>query len=187
MRWLKPGVFVGALVPLAVIAVSVAINQLGLLALALLTASLSCTPVKLATGWNWPLRLRRMLGLLAFFYASLHYCTYLFVDQGFDLAAILKDVLERQFIFAGFAAFVLMVPLAVTSTQKMVRRLGFQKWQKLHRLAYAAGPLAAFHFFMRVKADLREPLIYAGLIGLGLLLRLAKRPKVTAPLPAAGS
>jgi len=181
--WLKPGVFAGALVPLAVIVwraasgslgadpIAVALNQLGLVALIFLVASLACTPLKTLFGWTWPVRIRRELGLFAFFYAVLHVTTYSGIDQRLNLRAILQDVLKRKFIFVGFAAFVLLVPLAVTSTQDSVKRLGFARWKRIHRLAYVAGCLAAIHFIWRVKADLREPLLYAGVLTALLLVR----------------
>lgn len=183
LPWLKPGVFVGSLVPLATIAaraftgglgadpVAEALNQLGLVALIFLVASLACTPLKTLLGWTWPIRIRRELGLFAFFYAALHVTTYSGIDQSLNLRAIFADVVKRKFIFVGFAAFVLLIPLAVTSTQDSVRRLGFVRWKRIHRLAYVAGCLAAVHFIWRVKADLLEPLLYAGMLALLLLVR----------------
>lgn len=105
-----------------------------------------------------------MLGLLAFFYASLHFTLYAVIDQGLDLRAILEDVSERPFITVGFAALLLLIPLAITSTTKMRRRFGPLRWQRLHKLVYVIGLLAALHFFLRVKRDLDEPLTYAYVI-----------------------
>ena len=185
LPWLKPGVFAGALVPLAAILVrgaqgrlganpiDQAMNQLGLIALVFLVAALACTPLKALFGWTWPIRLRRMLGLFGFFYALLHVLTYSGLDQGLDWAAIWADVTKRKFIFVGFAAFVLLVPLAATSTAGAVRRLGFARWKLLHRLAYVAPALGAIHFFLRVKKDVREPLVYAAVLGALLLVRVA--------------
>ncbi len=182
--WLKPGVFAGALVPFAALVVrgaegrlganpiDQAMNQLGLTALIFLVAALACTPMKTLFGWTWPIRLRRMLGLFGFFYALLHVLTYSGLDQGLDWAAIWKDVTKRKFIFVGFATFVLLVPLAATSTAGAVRRLGFARWKQLHRLAYVAPALGAIHFFLRVKKDVREPLVYAAVLGALLLIRL---------------
>lgn len=149
-----------------------ALNQLGLWALILLLASLSCTPIKILTGWSYPLRLRRLLGLEAFFYASLHFSMYIAVDQGFDFGEIWKDIVKRKFMTVGFAAFVLLTPLAVTSTNKMVRRLGFPRWKRLHRLAYLAAALAVVHFVWRVKSDLRQPLTYGFVLLVLMLVRL---------------
>jgi sulfoxide reductase heme-binding subunit YedZ len=187
LRWLKPGVFIGALLPLALLVrdvasgalgadpIAVALNRLGLLALILLVASLAATPLKRVFGWTWPLRLRRMLGLLSFFYACLHFLAYAVLDQGLDLRAIAKDVVERPFITMGFAALVLLVPLAITSTHGMRRRIGALRWARLHRLVYVIAPLAALHFYFRVKRDASEPLTYAAVIALLLLIRLLTR------------
>ena len=160
-------------------------NRLGFWTLFLLVASLAATPIKLVTGWTWPMRLRRMLGLYAFLYACLHFAVYLALDQGFDLGDIGRDIVKRKFITVGFAALLLLVPLAVTSTDGWVKRLGFRRWKRLHRLAYVAAVLGVVHFVWRVKADLLVPSIFAtvlavlfgvrivGLIGKG---RTAVRP-----------
>jgi methionine sulfoxide reductase heme-binding subunit len=159
--------------------IATALNQLGLLALVLLVASLSATPLKLTLGWTWPVRVRRTLGLLAFFTALLHFVLYLGPDQGFDLLGVLSDIAKRPFIAVGFLALVLLVPLAWTSSKQAVQRLTFPIWQRLHRLVYVVGALAALHFFLRVKADHTQPLIYAFVIVLGFAIRLiAWRTKV---------
>ena len=193
--WLKPGVFAGALAPLAAILIrgargelgadpiAQALNQLGLVALVLLVAALACTPAKTITGWTWPIRLRRMLGLFAFFYAMLHVTTYVAVDQGFDWLAIFDDVTKRRFIYVGFTTFVLLVPLAVTSTAGMVRRLGFAWWKRLHRLAYVATVLAVVHFTWRVKKDVREPLAYGSVVATLLLVRLSTLARTRRSVP----
>lgn len=147
------------------------LNQLGLWALIVLLASLACTPIHIVTGWAYPLRLRRMLGLEAFLYAGLHFTTYLAVDQQLDFAAIWQDIVKRKFMTIGFAAFVLLIPLAVTSTKAMVKRLGFPRWKRLHRLVYLAAALAVIHFVWRVKSDLRQPLIYAFVLAVLLFVR----------------
>ena len=182
--WLEPGVLVGALVPaVAIVArgvrgdlganpIAQALNQLGLVALVLLLAALACTPAKLVFGWTWPLRIRRMLGLLAFLYACLHVATYAGLDQFFDWAAIWKDVTKRKFIYVGAAAFTLLIPLALTSTDAAVRRLGFARWKLLHRLAYVAPALAVVHFYWRVKKDVTEPLVYGAVLATLLALRI---------------
>jgi sulfoxide reductase heme-binding subunit YedZ len=186
LPWLKPAVLVGGLVPLALLAVEGArgtlganpvervLNQTGLLALILLVASLACTPLKLISGWTWPVRVRKLLGLQAFAYALLHFLTYAVVDQGLRLGAILEDITKRPFITVGFLALVLLVPLAVTSTNAMVRRLGFPAWQRLHRLAYVAASLGVVHFFWRVKKDATEPLLYGAVLALLFALRLGE-------------
>ncbi|MEA2700555.1 MAG: methionine sulfoxide reductase heme-binding subunit [Myxococcales bacterium] len=149
-----------------------ALNQLGLWTLIILLSSLACTPIKILTGWKYPLRLRRLLGLEAFFYACLHFSMYIAVDQSFDFGEIWKDIIKRKFMTVGFAAWVLLIPLAVTSTNKMVKRLGFPRWKRLHRLAYVAAVLGVVHFIWRVKSDLREPLIYAFVLTVLLLVRV---------------
>jgi sulfoxide reductase heme-binding subunit YedZ len=177
LPWLKPAVFVASLLPalrlgflaargeLTANPIATAMNQLGLLALTFLVASLACTPAKAFLGWTWPVRIRRMLGLYAFFYASVHFLTYVGLDQVLDYRAIFADIAKRKFITVGFAAFVLLIPLAVTSTDAMVRRLGFVRWKWLHRLSYVAAILGVIHFVWRVKKDLSQPLTYAGILG----------------------
>lgn len=149
-----------------------ALNELGLTALVLLVASLACTPLREVLGWTWAIGLRRMLGLFAFFYAALHFGTYIGLDQGFHFGAIFADVTKRKFIFLGFTAFVLLAPLAATSTAASVKRLGFPRWKRLHRLAYAAAILGVIHFFLRVKKDVSEPAVYAAVLALLLLARV---------------
>jgi methionine sulfoxide reductase heme-binding subunit len=182
--WLKPAVFAGALAPLAAILwnashrrlganpIAEALNELGLTALVFLVASLACTPLREIFDWPWAVGLRRMLGLFAFFYGLLHFATYALLDQRLNLPAILADVTKRPFIIAGFTAFVLLIPLAATSTASAVRRLGFVRWKRLHRLAYVAGGLAVIHFILRVKADVREPVVYGVVLGLLLAARV---------------
>jgi methionine sulfoxide reductase heme-binding subunit len=126
-------------------------------------------------------RVRRTLGLLAFFTALLHFLLYLGPDQGFDLLGVLNDIAKRPFIAVGFLALVLLVPLAWTSSKQAVQRLTFPIWQRLHRLVYVVAGLAALHFFLRVKADHTQPVIYAGIILLGFAIRLvAWRTKLAA-------
>lgn len=186
---------IGALVPLAALGaeafsgtlgadpVAIALNRLGLLALILLLACLSATPARLLFGVSWPLRLRRMLGLLAFSYASLHFLVYAWVDQGWNLSAILADVTKRKFITVGFCALCLLVPLAATSNAAARKRLGPLRWQRLHRLVYVAACLAAVHFIWRVKRDETEPLGYASVLGLLLFVRLKRRRRQLTPPP----
>jgi methionine sulfoxide reductase heme-binding subunit len=181
LRWAKVAVFVAAWYPLARIVffgmtdrlganpIEFITRSTGLWTLVFLCITLTVTPLRRLTGWNALLRFRRMLGLYAFFYAALHFTTYIWFDKWFDVAAMLKDVGKRPFITVGFAAFVLLIPLAVTSTKAMVRRLG-RRWQSLHRLIYAIGVLAILHFWwMKAgKHDLVLPKIY-GAIMLALL------------------
>jgi sulfoxide reductase heme-binding subunit YedZ len=186
LPWLKPGVLTGSLVPIAAIVmrasvnalgpdpIAQALNQLGLIALVFLIAALACTPLKAIAGWTWPMRLRRMLGVLAFLYASLHVITYTVLDQGLDWSAIYDDIVKRKFIFFGFFTFVLLIPLAATSTNSALRRLGYVRWKQLHRLAYLAPTLAVLHFTWRVKRDIREPITYGLLLGTLLSIRVVE-------------
>jgi len=143
--------------------------------LILLLVTLAVTPLRRISGLNWLLRLRRMLGLTAFFYGCLHFVTYVWLDQFFDLVAIVKDIVKRPFITAGFIAFLLLVPLAITSTNSMVRRLGARRWLNLHRLAYVATAVGVLHYGWLVKADIREPMLYGLILALLLLARLVFR------------
>ena len=198
LPWLKPGVFAGSLVPLAAIVlraaggdlganpIAEALNQLGLVALVFIVVALACTPLKTISGWTWPIRLRRMLGLFGFFYALLHVATYTGLDQALDWKAIWNDVTKRKFIFVGVAAFVLLVPLALTSTSGALKRLGHARWKRLHRLAYLAPLLAVIHFTLRVKKDVSEPVTYAVLLGALLLFRLVAYARTRGSAPQAG-
>lgn len=136
-----------------------------------LVATLAITPLRRLFSWRLVAPYRRSFGLLAFFYACLHFATYLVLDLGLEPALLVEDVLERPFVTAGFTGLVCMVPLALTSTRAMARRLG-RRWKTLHRLAYVAGVCGVVHFLWLVKADLREPLVYAVLVGGLLALRL---------------
>ncbi|WP_295818517.1 protein-methionine-sulfoxide reductase heme-binding subunit MsrQ [uncultured Deinococcus sp.] len=189
LPWLVPAVTVGGLVP-AVMLVQDALTgalganpiqratlQTGLLTLALLVLSLACTPLRLVTGWTWPARIRKALGLLAFGYGVLHFGIYL-LDHGFNLGQITEDVLERPFVTAGFTALLLLVPLALTSRRDSVRRLGFERWTRLHRLVYAAVSVGALHYYWGVKKDHTPPLIYAAVIAVLFVIRwVARRPR----------
>lgn len=140
-----------------------------------LLITLAVTPLRKLTGWSWLLRLRRMLGLFAFFYGLVHLSSYVSFDHVFDVAEILRDIVKRPFITVGFTALVLMIPLAVTSTNAMVRRLGAKRWLALHRLVYVIAPLSVLHFWWMVKADITEPAIYAAILAVLLGYRVAAR------------
>lgn len=142
----------------------------GEVALYLLLITLSVTPLRRLFGFNRLVRYRRMLGLFSFFYASMHFLSYFVLDQFFDFAEIGRDILKRPYITIGFTAFILLIPLAVTSTDNMLRRLG-KHWKTLHRLVYVCATLAILHFLWQVKADTREPLIFATVLVILLLLR----------------
>jgi sulfoxide reductase heme-binding subunit YedZ len=199
LRLLKPLAFALALVPLAKLAVDGAtgglganpvaegMNRLGFWTLTFLSLSLVPTPARELLGISWPVRLRRMLGLFAFTYGSLHFAWYMGVDKFFDLADVAQDIGKRKFIAVGFAALMMLVPLAATSTDRWVRRLGYVRWKRLHRLVYLAALLGVVHFVWRVKADLRKPLLFAGVVGLLLLVRVpfALRRALRSRSPAA--
>ena len=193
---LKPIVFLAALIPLGLLAygalrgdlganpIETITHQTGLWTLILLLATLSITPLRRFTGINWLIQYRRMIGLFAFFYGCLHLTTYLWLDQSFDLHAIVKDVYKRPFITAGFTGFMLMVPLALTSTKGWIRRLG-KRWQILHRLIYFSAAAGVTHFIWLVKKDIREPLIYgailAVLLGVRVVFWMQKSRRSTSP------
>lgn len=199
LPWLKPAVFCGGLTPLLAISyqwargnlganpIAEALNRLGLVALVLLVLSLACTPLKLVLDWSWPLRVRRLLGLQAFAYATLHVLTYAGLDQLLNVGAIALDIVKRPFILVGFLAWLLLVPLAITSSTRMVQRLGFKRWKLLHRLVYLIALLGVVHFWLRVKADVSEPLTYAVVLAVLLLVRVVealKNPKRQARRPS---
>ena len=143
-------------------------------ALRFLLVTLAVTPLRRLAGWHGAIRFRRMFGLFAFFYAVLHFSTYLVFDHFFDLLLIIDDVAERKYVTAGFVGFVLMIPLAITSTQGWIRRLG-KRWAALHRLVYASAVAGVVHFLWLVKIDIGEPLIYAAILTLLLAVRVAYR------------
>lgn len=184
LAWLVPAVVTGGLIPAAALGVRAArgalganpiaeaLNQLGALTLALLVASLAATPLRIVTGWTWPIRIRKSLGLLAFTYACAHFLLYAALDQGLSLDAVAEDIAERPFIFAGVAGLLVLAPLAATSTARMLKRLGHARWKRIHRLAYVAAVLGVTHFFLRVKKDSTEPMIYAAVLGVLFAVRL---------------
>jgi len=147
-------------------------RSLGDWALRFLLVTLAVTPLRRITGRGWLLRLRRMLGLFAFFYVVVHFASFIAFDHVFDGVAILKDIVKRPFITVGFTALVLLVPLAATSTNGMVRRLGARRWRALHRLVYPIAILGVVHFWWMVKRDITEPAIYAVLLAVLLAYRL---------------
>jgi sulfoxide reductase heme-binding subunit YedZ len=144
----------------------------GMLTLVFLLISLAVTPLRRVTGLNWLTRFRRMLGLFAFFYGSLHLLTYVAFDRFFHLTTIPSDVFKRPFIAIGMTAFFMMLPLAITSTDKMVKRLGGKRWMRLHRIVYLSGILGVLHYYMLVKSDVRLPLTFAFLLAVLLGFRV---------------
>jgi sulfoxide reductase heme-binding subunit YedZ len=171
LLWLAVQFARGALGPNPIEAL---LNDLGYTAFVLLSLTLACTPAQILFGWNWPIRIRKLLGDFCFFYASLHMTTYAVLDQGLDFGAIAKDVLEHKFIFLGMATWLMLLPLAVTSTQGWQRRLGFRRWKRLHRLVYLAGGTASFHFLLRFKTPRVETLAWMTCIAALLLVRVAR-------------
>jgi methionine sulfoxide reductase heme-binding subunit len=149
-------------------------------ALIFLLITLSVTPLRKISGWNQLIKFRRMLGLFAFFYALLHFSTFVVLDHFFDFERIIKDIYKRPYVTAGFTAFVLMIPLALTSTSGMIRRLG-RRWQQLHRLVYVVAIAAVIHFYWLVKADIRRPLMYGSVLAvlLGYRLIVKLRPALS--------
>jgi sulfoxide reductase heme-binding subunit YedZ len=198
LRWIvKPAVFIAALVPFVWLLYRIAQNDLGTnpietlnrytgdWSLRFLLMALAVTPLRRLSGWSALARFRRMLGLFAFFYVCVHFLSWAWIDQYFDLDAIVKDVIKRPFITVGFAGLLMLIPLAVTSTNAMARRLGARNWQRLHRLVYAAGISGVVHYWWLVKSDIREPLMYGAILAvlLGLRLWWAVRRRVK-PQPA---
>jgi sulfoxide reductase heme-binding subunit YedZ len=156
-------------------------------ALRLLLLGLALTPLRRIIGQPWPIRFRRLVGLYAFFYASLHLATYLVLDLGSYWSQILEDIVKRPYITVGFLAWLLLVPLALTSTRGWIRRLG-RRWGQLHKLVYAVAALGVLHFVWLVKSDLREPLVYAGVLALLLGMRVwwkLRRAPAQAPMRGA--
>lgn len=191
----KPVVFALALVPFAALVRMILAEDLGPnpiealnrftggWTLRFLLLALAVTPLRQLTGWAFVMRFRRMLGLFAFFYACLHFLSWIAVDKLFDWDEIVADVAQRPFVTVGFASFVLLLPLAATSTNAMVRRLGGRRWRALHRLVYAIGMGGVVHFLWLVKSDIREPLIYGAILAVLLGVRVwsrCRRPRAGA-------
>ena len=199
VRLAKAGLFAACCLPLALLVAAGLTDELGAnpvetithetgeWTLRLLLVTLAVTPLRRVTGWNALVRLRRMLGLFAFFYLALHFSTYALLDASLDLAYVAEDVLERPYITVGFASLLLLVPLAVTSTDAMVRRLGGRAWRRLHRLAYLATLGGCLHFLWLVKADTREPLVYLAVLGALMLCRVPRIARALSRLPGQGT
>lgn len=182
-KWaVRAGIWVLALIPAGLIVVDFlrgrlganpieeVIHRLGWWALALLLIGLAVTPLRRLTGWNRIIRYRRLIGLFAFAYATAHFLAYIVLDQWFAWGYIVEDIAKRPFILVGFSAWLLLFPLAVTSTTGWIRRLG-KGWGKLHRLVYVSAALGTLHFFWRVKADTREPIVFVLFLAILLVLR----------------
>jgi sulfoxide reductase heme-binding subunit YedZ len=179
-RTTKVAVFLLALVPLAWLAthrlgpnpIETITHATGDWTLRFLVLTLAVTPLRKLLGLPELIRYRRMLGLFAFFYGTLHFMTYLWLDKFFDGAEIIKDVAKRPFITAGFTGFVLLIPLALTSTAGWIRRLGGKRWRRLHRLVYVSALAGVAHYYWLVKSDIRGPLVYLALVATLLLWRI---------------
>jgi sulfoxide reductase heme-binding subunit YedZ len=205
LRLTKIAVFLAALVPLARLAwkafhdglganpIEVITHSTGDWTLIFVLTTLSITPLRRITRQYWLIGVRRMIGLFAFFYGTLHFLTYIWLDKFFDVHEMLKDIAKRRFITVGFSAFVLMIPLALTSTAWSIRRLGGKNWLRLHRLIYFTGILAVVHYTWLVKADRRKPIEYGIVLGVLLAYRVGvwafekaseKRKRPTIPAPA---
>ncbi len=203
IKFKKILVFINCLVPLALLGWDAYRDQLGAnplefltrttgtLTLLFLVLSLAVTPARKVTGIQWLVRFRRMIGLYAFFYGGLHWMLYVWSDKFFNLRAIIGDIRQRPFIAVGLVSFTLMVPLAVTSTNKMLKRLGGKRWMRLHKLAYVAAAGGVLHYWLLVKADTTKPLVFAAVLALLLGYRFwrsytgdAKRKPISITQPA---
>ncbi len=184
LRLTKTIIFLAALIPLARLVwkafhdglganpIEVITHSTGDWTLILILTTLSITPLRRLTRQYWLIGVRRMIGLFAFFYGTLHFLTYIWLDKFFDVHEMMKDIAKRRFITVGFSAFVLLIPLALTSTAWSIRRLGGKNWQRLHRLIYLTGILAVVHYTWLVKADLRKPIEYGIVLAVLLLYRV---------------
>ena len=181
--WIKSAAFIASLIPLGLLGLDAYNDNLGANPIELITRffgkwtliflliTLSVTPLRKLSGWNSVIKFRRMLGLFAFFYAALHFTTYIWLDQFFDLREIVKDVMKRPFITVGFASFVMLIPLAATSNRAMIVRLG-KRWQRLHRAIYLIATGGVIHFLWLVKADTSQPLLFGAILTVLLGYRL---------------
>jgi sulfoxide reductase heme-binding subunit YedZ len=196
IRFIKLLILVNGLVPLALLVWDQSHNRLGanpqnflilttgMMALIFLILTMAVTPARKVLGWNWAIQFRRMLGLYAFFYACLHFLCFFSLDRGFSVSGTLAEVLKRKYIWFGMTALLVMVPLAITSTNGMIKRLGGKRWRALHRLAYVAAIAGVIHFYMQVKADVRKPLVFATVLAVLLGWRLMEYFRNRKPKPA---
>src|SRR3954469_13694763 len=184
IRFIKLLVIINGLVPLALLMWDQSHQRLGanpqnflilttgMMALIFLMLTMAVTPLRKVAGWNWAIQLRRMLGLYAFFYASLHFLCFFSLDRGFNVSSTLHEIVARKYLWLGVTGLLVMVPLAVTSTNGMIKKLGGKRWRALHRLAYVAAIAGVVHYYMQVKADVRQPLVFAAVLAILLGYRL---------------
>lgn len=192
IRFAKLLVLVNGAVPLALLIWDQAHHRLGanpqnflilttgMMTLIFLMLTMAVTPVRKITGLNWVIQLRRMLGLYAFFYGCLHFLCFFSLDRGFSVSSTLTEMVKRKYLIVGSTALIVMIPLAITSTNGMIKRLGGKRWRALHRLAYVAAIAGVIHYYMQVKADVRLPLVFAAVLAVLLAYRLVtywQRPK----------
>lgn len=197
-RFSKTLLFINSLVPLALLGwdaykhrlganpIEFVTRTTGMLTLIFIMITLAVTPVRKFSGWNWLGKFRRMLGLYAFFYGFLHLLTYVWFDRSFKVASVPGDIIQRPFIAIGMASFFLMVPLAISSTNKMVKRLGGKRWSKVHKLVYLAGIGGVIHYYILVKSDTRLPLTFGFVLAILIGYRIYaanQAPKVPSRSP----
>jgi DMSO/TMAO reductase YedYZ heme-binding membrane subunit len=196
IRFAKLLVLVNGLVPLALLIWDKSHNKLGanpqnflilttgMMTLIFLMLTLAVTPLRKIFGLNWLIQLRRMLGLFAFFYGCLHFLCFFSLDRAFSVSSTLSEMTKRKYLIVGSIALLLMVPLAITSTNAMIKRLGGKRWRALHRLAYVAAIAGVIHFYMQVKADVRKPIAFATALAILLGYRLVNYLRTRKPAPA---
>jgi len=184
IRFIKLLILVNGAVPLALLGWDAKHHQLGanpqnfailttgMMTLIFLVLTMAVTPLRKVTGWNWLIQFRRMLGLYAFFYACVHFQLFFSLDRGFSISSTLTEMVKRKYLIVGSTALIVMIPLAVTSTNAMIKRLGGKRWRALHRLAYLAAICGVIHYYMQVKADVRQPLVFATVLTVLLAYRL---------------
>jgi sulfoxide reductase heme-binding subunit YedZ len=199
IRFAKLLILVNGIVPLALLMWDQTHNRLGanpqnflilttgMMTLIFLTLTMAVTPLRKVTGLNWVIQLRRMLGLYAFFYGCLHFLCFFSLDRGFSVSSTLTEMIKRKYLMVGSTALLAMLPLAVTSTNAMIKRLGGKRWRALHRLAYMAAIAGVIHYYMQVKADVRQPLVFAAVLAVLLGWRLLNywRQRKLAPVATA--
>ena len=199
IRFAKLLVLVNGAVPLAILAwdafhhklganpQNFAILTTGMMTLIFLILTMAVTPLRKVSGWNWLANLRRMLGLYAFFYACAHFLLFFCLDRSFSVSSTLTEMTRRKYLIVGSIALIVMIPLAVTSTNAMIKRLGGKRWRALHRLAYVAAICGVIHYYMQVKKDVRQPLVFAAVLTvlLGYRIWVAVRQRKPVPAPVA--